>query len=169
MTLEQFNQYRIDVEYGLLNAIALYHRTGILKSCVSKIVTKKLGIPEDKYSSDRKYKRGEAQFEFSDIKRMEAKGYTVKIKADTYPSGRYDFVDYIYLECKKKVLIKDSKIFKARVKERMHIILKKHIKKEMDLPPYTSIPINCSVMDLFKAGEVTWEQVVKSHNPNCEF
>lgn len=89
-----------------------------------------------------------------------SQGYTIQLDGNTKPSGRYDIFESAYFKLSKD-LVRDS-IEEEQVQDKM----RKHIKRKLGLGKWDTL--ECKVMDLFKKGLITWEEVAKSHSSNCE-
>ena len=77
--------------------------------------------------------------------------------------GSYDFIGTLY-NLYYKVL--RTEIQEEQVKDKMKTIVKNQLKKELKT---SWISLECKVMELFKAGTITWEDVVEAHRNACEF
>lgn len=84
---------------------------------------------------------------------------------DSYPRtktvyGGYEFIGFEYLVTHKKLKENmDEKAIKAKMKSIVGNILRKSTK-------YWTTP-DCAIMELFKQGKISWDDVVLAHTIDC--
>jgi len=158
MTLSQFKKLYQQTESNLKSQLiidTIKHGKGLpVRESSLESQTTYFGINEDDKVAER----------IAKLHQMLSKLDNPKVrvsKKDKAVLGGMVFVGTNYIISHTKLR---EEITTEIVKEKMKAIVQSQIRKELD-NSYTYL--DCKVMDLFKRGTITWEDVIKSHSTDC--